>query len=56
MSNYFDASAIFTADEDPYLWLKEDPDEIREDDGDWRDGFEAMLDEEETDYDYEYDD
>ena len=46
-----------TAEVDPYKWMNEDLDEIREDDpiDEYMDQYFDMLDEEEFDYDYEDD-
>ena len=38
-----------------WMWLDEDLEEIEEDESNWRDEFESMLDEEEFEYDYDDD-
>ena len=38
-----------------WMWLDEDLEEIEEDESNWRDEFESMLNEEEFEYDYDDD-
>lgn len=53
-TNLYVEEAMAEVEEDLYMWLDEDLEEIREDES-WMDQYIDLLDEEEFDYDYEGD-
>lgn len=53
-TNLWAERTVAEVEEDLYMWLDEDLEEIREDES-WMDQYIDLLDEEEFDYDYEGD-
>lgn len=53
-TNLYVEEATAEVEEDLYMWLDEDLEEIRDDES-WMDQYIDLLDEEEFDYDYEGD-
>ena len=56
MANYYVDEAMRAAENDPWEYWNEDLDEIREEDPDFTDEYYEMLEEEEIDWNYEYED